>query len=207
LLKALNTLKPTNKLNKKQLRFSIQDIYELNKEKVIVGKMLSGRIKEKQLVKLLPSAISKRIKLIKTFGRIKKVANAGENIGLVLNEYTLASRGGILVQKDCLLQAKTSFRGNVFWISKNPLELNMPFIYRCANQEVQCVAKKIEKIVSPSTLEIIEKNLSQLKYNHVGTILFETEKPIVIEPFNLTEELGRFIIEEANIPVGVGIIV
>lgn len=206
LLKALGSFKINTKAAKKPLRFPIQDIYKIEDEKIILGRIASGVIKQGQKAVLLPRFKSVTIKAIKVFGERKTTAKQGENIGVTLKEPLSIKRGEVIVAKRNLPQLTDCFKGNIFWMSEEPLQLNKSLILRCATQKVGCVAEKIEKRINSSTLEIIEENAGELKLNETGVVTFKTEKPIVVEKFSFIGELGRFVIEKECNLQGVGII-
>ncbi len=208
LLMALDLLElSTTKLAKKPLRFPVQDIYEINGEKIIIGRVTSGVLKRGQKVVFLPLMKEAKIKSIRTFGRVESKARPGENIGLTLSEPLSVKRGELFAQKENPPKSTNRFKGDIFWMSREPLQIDKTATLRCATQEVKCSAEKIEKRINSSTLEVIEENASELKLNESGVVVFKTEKPIAIEKFNVIEELGRFIIEHEYNLQGAGIII
>jgi sulfate adenylyltransferase large subunit len=207
LLDALDLLKPEIKTEKKPLRFSIQDSYEIERTKITAGKVLSGTIKQGQEVMLLPSFKNTRINSIKAFGESIKEARAGKNIGLILDDLTLGTRGQIIVEKNDTIKPVDRFKANIFWMSEVPLEINQVLCLRCATQELDCIVEKIEKRIDSSTLEIIENSSNNLKINEAGIVMIKaTRQPLVIEKFSFIEELGRFTIEKKSALLGMGII-
>jgi len=206
LLKALNSLRLKNPGNKKPLRFPAQDIYEINGERIIAGKVVSGVLKCGQKITLLPSLLEAKISAIKIFGESPKKAEAGKNIGIILSEPLPIKRGDIIVDKSSGVRLNDRFKGEVFWWSKEPLRINERVDLRCASQQVRCVIEKIKKRIDPSTLEVIEKNAAGLKINETGMVVIKTETPIVVEKFDFIEDLGRFVLERNFNPEGAGII-
>lgn len=206
LLAALDSLRLNAQPAKRPLRFPIQDVYEINGERIIVGKVLSGIIKPGQLVTLFPYFQNTRISAIKVFGEAVKKACAGENIGLVLDDCSSAKRGEVILQKGDPQKPTDHFKGNIFWMSREPLQIHKTITLRCSTQEVKGIAKTIEKRINTSTLETLEENAAELKINEAGVVVFKTEKPILVEQFFFIEELGRFVIESEYNLNGAGII-
>lgn len=206
LLEALDLIKQANKIDKIPLRFPIQDIYEINGEKIAVGKIVSGAISQGQAITLFPSLKQTHIDSIKIFGKNPKRAATGQNIGLVLDDASSAKRGEVIADSKNPCQLFERFKTDVFWMANEPLKLNKPLTFRCATQEIICAAEKIEKRMNSSTLEILEENAHQLKLNEAGVVIFKTERQIVLEKFDFIEELGRFVIEQEFSLQGAGII-
>ncbi len=206
LLGALDSIKPVVKTEDKPLRLAIQDIYEINGEKIVAGKVLSGKIQQGQHVRIYPQDADARIWAIRVFLGTKKKAQEGENIGLILDNPSVARRGEIISQKEHPPHLTSRFKADIFWMAEEPLKLNSPIILRCSTQEVNCVAEKIEERINSSTLEIIEENAGELRFNEAGVVVLKTEKPIAIEKFDFVEELGRFVIETDDYLQAAGII-
>ncbi|MFC1576166.1 sulfate adenylyltransferase subunit 1 [Candidatus Omnitrophota bacterium] len=207
LLEALDSLQLNANREVKPLRLPVQDIYEINNEKIIVGRIESGTIKQNQDIVLLPSLKSATVDSIKIFEAHEiKEAKEGESIGVTLKESLLVERGEVIVQKEKLPQLNNRFSGNIFWMSSSPLEINKSFTLRCSTQEITCVAEKIYQRTDTTTFEIIEENSDKLGLNEAGLVQFKTKKPIVVEKFSYIQELGRFVIEDKSNLQGVGII-
>ncbi|MCK4821572.1 hypothetical protein KA005_37745, partial [bacterium] len=130
-----------------------------------------------------------RINFIRAFGEDKTEGKTGENVGLVLDEHFSVEGGEFIVQKEHLPRPTKCFKGNIFWVSHQPLQINKTITLRCATQEVKCIAKRIEKRIDSSTLEVMEEDAKELRLNEAGEVIFKTEKPIVVERFNFIEEL------------------
>jgi len=206
LLEALDDVRPEIDTALKPLRFSVQDIYDLDGERITVGKVLSGVIRKNQEVIILPEKKNSSVRYIRVFQQELAKAESGENVGLVLGDSVSAVRGDIISEKENLPHQTNQFKGDIFWMAEEPLVLNKKIVLRCATQEIECVAEKIEKRINSSTLELLEENAKTLKTNEAGVVVFRTEKPIVLEAFDFIEELGRFVIEQAYNIKGAGII-
>jgi len=206
LLEALDSIKPAVKTQDKPLRFAIQDIYEIEKEKIVAGKVLSGKVRQGQEVNIYPLEKPTRILALKVFGQKKKIAEEGENIGLLLENPELAKRGEILAQKNHPPHLTRRFRADLFWMSEEPLKINQSIILRCSTQEIPGQVEKILERINSSTLEIIEENATQLNFNEAAVVVFKTEQPLAIEKFDFIEELGRFVIESDDYLQAAGII-
>jgi sulfate adenylyltransferase large subunit len=206
LLKALDSIEAISDRADKPLRLPIQDTYQIDGETIAVGRISSGIIKKGQTVVLLPSSEEAVIKNIKVYKQDKKSAEKDENIGITFENSISIKRGDIITQKENTPEPAHSFTGNLFWMSDESLEINKPVTLRCATQEVEATVEKIEKRINSSTLEIIEENAKVLKVNESGIVSFRTKQPILVEKFNIIEELGRFVVEHDYNLKGTGII-
>ncbi len=206
LLKLMDNLKITAKPENLPLRFPVQDIYQVDGENIIVGKIAAGKIEQGQFVHLSISNQDNKIKCIKVFEKQISKAEVGACIGLTFSESINLERGEIISSKEKIAEPVYNFQGNVFWMSDQPLQLGKPLTLRLATQEVECVAEKIETRMNSSTFEILGESSQQLLQNEAALVSFKTTKPIVLEKFTFIPELGRFVIEHNYNLQGAGIV-
>ena len=190
LLSAMDSLRISLSPADGPLRFPVQDIYNLDNENIIVGRIASGSLKTGQKVFIFPNRDKATIKALKKFGgRGKEEFLAGENVGLTLKEGLSVKRGDIISGEENAPKPQDRFKGDVFWISKETPEVNKTLILHSATQEVRCIVERIDE-----TDGLLAK------------VLFKTERPIVLEYFSFIPELGRFAIEDDLKTKGIGII-
>ncbi|MFC1666972.1 sulfate adenylyltransferase subunit 1 [Candidatus Omnitrophota bacterium] len=206
LIEAIDSFRLDKKIMNEPLRFPVQDTYKIGNEKIIVGRISSGLIKQDYKVTLFPSFKDAKIKTIQVFGKHRRSAEKGESIGVTLKNALSVRRGNLIFKKDDSLMPTERFKANIFWMSNNPLEINKLITLRCATQEVKCIVEKIEKRIDSSTLETLETNAGSLKQNEIGTLTLKTKSPLIVERFDIIEELGRFILERENSTCAGGII-
>ncbi|MFH1874263.1 MAG: GTP-binding protein [Pseudomonadota bacterium] len=206
LLKIMDNLRLSAKPENLPLRFPVQDIYQLNEEKIVVGKVAAGKINTGQRVHLAISNQLAQIKSIKIFEKDLPYAEAGQCVGLTFTEPINLERGDIISANSEPAEPVFRFQGNIFWMADQPLQLNKTLTLRLATQEVECMAEKIETRMNSSTFEVLEQSATELLQNEAALVTFKTHKPIVAEKFTYIEELGRFVIEYNYNLQGAGII-
>jgi small GTP-binding protein len=207
-LKALDSLKQKKLLhNKLPLRFPVQDVYEVDGESVVVGRIVSGTIEKGQEVVELPSGRLNSIESIKIFDSEKQRAEAFESIGVILQEPSLVKRGSVLVPKEDIPELNITLRASVFWMSDPPWGAEKQHRLQCSTQEVPCRVEKISKKMNSSTMELVEKDKDRLHKYEVGDVLIRTENPILTESFMAGGEFGRFVIKDEGRVAGVGIVI
>jgi len=206
LIEALDAIEPRAAVTRGPLRFPIQDIYPIEGKEVAVGRVVSGTIRRNQDVVILPSRKEARIDSIHVFGECKTQAREGENIGIQFTGQIKTQRGDVVCQKDDIPPLSKRFKGNIFWMSSEPLRVRDTFLLRCATQEAECSVVTIEKRLNSSTLEATEDNPQAVGLNEVGAVVLEAKTPLVIEKFTVREDLGRFGLEVGGSLVGSGTI-
>jgi len=205
-LKALDALTIEAGPEKRHLRFPVQDVYEIDGQRIIVGRVASGTVVKGQSVIMLPSRKRTAVQSIEVFGRARTCAEEGESVGMTLKGPLSVQRGDVIVEEKHLPAVTTCIKGTVFWMSDQPLKMNGEFKVRLATQEQNAVIEKIEKRMDSSTFKILEEEGTMLAINETACVTFKLEKEMVTEKFSRVAELGRFVIERDNIIQGTGIL-
>jgi small GTP-binding protein len=205
-LKALDSLQIESEPERRQLRFSVQDVYALDSGQVVVGRVESGRVARNQPVILLPSGTKTKIKSVKIYGKKPRSAGMGESVGLVLGDPGSIQRGFLISCIDDCPRYVRDFSGSLFWLADEPFQVNRNYRLQVATQEVTCTAVEIRTRVNTSTLEIIQRNAEHISIREAGQVHFHTDSPIAIEAFSPTQVLGRFVIKSEGTVLGAGIV-
>lgn len=202
ILKALDLLEPKKSAAENPMRFVVQDIYNFSK-RIVVGKVESGVISKGDSIVILPSLETTTVKSIEEFLRTPVSAEAGKSTGLMTSDKVFIDRGNVLVHATSSLPVITkSFSANIFWMDKKPSGVNEAFRFRCATQEVSCRIETIHSIRNSSTLELINRNSGEIWNHEIAEVTLRTEKDVVVEDFNLTEALGRFVLARQDTCAG-----
>jgi len=204
LLQALGRLVPSTRDAARPLRFPVQDVYDVDGQAVVVGRVASGTVRRGQRAVVLPSRVEITIKALKVFRQRKVRGQAGECLGMMCAPGALISRGDVISERIRLPSVTTRLAGKVFWMAEGPLRVGARTHLRCATQEVAVVVEAITGRVECATLRLIEERAEALHQNEVGVVTVRAERPVVVEPFRDRNELGRFVIEEADTVRGVG---
>lgn len=205
-LKALDGLRIKKESERGQLRLPVQDVYHLNGERVVVGRVESGRVCNNQTIILHPAGKKTRIKSLMAYGKRPRSAGTGESIGLLLEDPGIVNRGFLISGCDDLPRYVSSFDGSLFWLADEPFDINRSYRLQCATQEVTCKAVQIKMRIDTSTLEIIQKNARQLQIRELGQVRIQTDSPVAIEDFASIHELGRFVVKSEGYVLGAGIV-
>ncbi len=186
-------------------RFPVQDVYEVDGETIVAGRVESGEVTRGMNLFANPGAEEVRVAEIKEFLKTGVTrAQYGESIGLILEGTTSITRGTVLSGSSDV-RTTTSFVANIFWFygqynAGDPIEL------KCTTEESPCTLE-IQERFDPATMDRKTEGLDRLELGEAARVIVHTEKPMVIDPFAYIPEMGRFILEKNGIPVGGGIIV
>jgi len=205
ILEALDSFQAPESENKKPLRFAVQDVYDIDGKKILVGKVESGTLKKGEAVELYPSQRKAEIQSIEVWQQRRAKAEAGDAIGLTLKPEMEVSRGEVLCTGRTP-QIARELETTVFWMDQKPLSAQCDLAIKCATQEVPCEVANIQSRINSSTLEVLAENTRELGEAEAGTAVIRTETPLVIEDFNHIEGLGRFVLVRNDDIVAGGII-
>ena len=206
IIEALDMFTPMESERNNPLRFPIQDVYKFAEKRIIAGRIESGSLRAGDSILALPSGEKSRIKSIESYKKEKSKAEAGESIGITLEDDLFLDRGDMIVDPANAPETTCTIKGHVFWMDNKPLKKNERVTFKCATQESACMIEKIEKVTDSSTLKILRRDSKTLEEREVGDITIKTEKPLVIENFNQIRNLGRFVLERKNNVCAGGII-
>ncbi len=206
LVEALDRFGVVRSPRDRSLRFSVQDVYTLKGNRVLVGRVETGELACGQEVVFLPSRSHARVATVEVFGEDRSSAHAGECIGITIDHPALLDRGEIACSVGSLPEVTRRFRGNVFWMSTEPCNAGAALTLRVATQETRCVVERIETRIDASTLAVLEENAAELCEIEVGRMILATDRPLVLESFHETPELGRFVLARGPHIVGGGVV-
>jgi small GTP-binding protein len=172
-------------------RFPIQDIYNINKERVAVGKIISGEIKKGEKVKILPMDKERQVKTIKVFNKNISVANVPASIGLILNDMDGLKRGQIIC-KPKLPKINRGILAKIFCVQS--FDINKSIILKNLTQKTFA---RISQIIGVWDIVSLEPKSRQgiLEQIDIAEVAIETENPVVVENFGGLNSLGRFVLE------------
>ncbi|MCM8784416.1 MAG: GTP-binding protein [Candidatus Omnitrophica bacterium] len=184
----------------KDLRFLVQDIYYRGKEEIVLGRIVSGKLRVRDKIRIVPEGWESRVRKIVVFGKNKKEAKAKESIGLILDKKGL-KRGNIIYKK-IPPNIASEFRVKIFCLL--PFRENDEFRIKINVQESNCYIIKINEVIETDSFK--KRFSTAVRATDVAEIFLKTDKPLVIENFYKTEELGRFILYKNGEIFTVGII-
>ena len=207
IVEALDSFKGVDTRKDRPLRFPVQDVYNISGKKIIVGRIEAGTIRVDQEIYILPHCKTSRVSSIEVFPRSGKLRSVtGESIGMIIEDELLVDRGDVICTKEGRPTMTKEIMGNLFWFENIPLKKGERLLFKCSTQDASCIVKAILKRMDSSTLGVIEENGDLLEEREVGEVILSFDQPIIVDDFNETPELGRFVIERGYNIVGGGII-
>ena len=193
-LEALDSLKGRLPPEDKPLILPIQDVYELEGKRIIVGRVEAGAIREGEEIRVLPEGWTTTVGSIEKFLEEAHEARAGESIGLTIRDSLPLARGQVICRPGEEPPLASGFEAHIFWLGEEGARRGEELTLRCATQEVSARIAKIRERIDTSSLEVLERDSEELGSLEVGRVLIRTAAPVVVERFEEVQELGRFVL-------------
>ncbi len=204
-LQALDTFHDL-KVEEKPLRFPVQDSYQNDGKRILVGRIESGRLTKGESLYLLPGEERVFVESIEKFLEDRvSAAGFGESVGICLRGKNLVKRGQILTAGlSCTISDK--IKASIFWMGPMGYHAGDTLRFRCVTQDVVCQIEKIYRKFDPASMELTERNASSIGSAEVADVLIRLDARVAVDPFNEIPEMGRFVLEKDGRPVAGGII-
>lgn len=196
LLEALNSLEPAQRPVEQPFRMAVQDVYNFNYRRIVVGRVESGRVRPGDEVVVLPSGERAVVKSVELYLKPLKFAESGLSIGVSLATEKSPKRGDLLSDlKDRPVLVKR-IRTHIFWLDEEPLKRGEVLTLRCATQERRCRLTNFHEVFDSSTLRVLRQESETLNNTEVADVTIDIlSDPIVMEEFGKIAGLGRFVLE------------
>jgi bifunctional enzyme CysN/CysC len=192
-LEGLDSFLPGKPRVNQDLRFPVQDVYQVNDRKILVGRVEAGEIRQGDVLTFLPRQIRAKVRSIEVLWKEKTSAEAGECIGITTDEPLEIERGAVACAGAAAPRIISMLQTNLFWMSSRPFRPGERLLLRVATQEVP-VEITIEKKMDSSSLDEITEHPGVVMETEIAQVTMRTAQPVVIEDFAEVQELGRFVL-------------
>jgi bifunctional enzyme CysN/CysC len=192
------------------LRFSLQDVYKFDENRIYAGKVESGSLAVGDEIKFLPSGSVSRIKSIESWN-VKTpptTADAGVSVGFTLVDPLFLERGEIGFKEAQIAPSVThQMHASLFWMSNKQLELGKNYKFKMLTQESECKIESIFKVFNPQTFGVESNTESmELSPGEAAEVIIKFQKNIVCDAFLDFENTGRFVLLDDHRIVGGGVV-
>jgi bifunctional enzyme CysN/CysC len=206
-LDTLSRFKKETARAEQPLRLVVQDVYKFDARRIIAGRIAAGRLKVGDHLVFSPSNKRANIRSVEAFNidPPPTEGQAGQSIGITLDEQIFVERGEIASHQDSLPLVSTAFRANVFWLGKCPLEKGRKYLLRVATKEVDCEVATIHRIID--TMDLSQQQGSEaVQKNQVAELTLRAKAPITFDLSASFEATGRFVLVDEYDIAGGGIV-
>ncbi|MCC5905949.1 MAG: sulfate adenylyltransferase subunit CysN [Balneolaceae bacterium] len=207
LLHHLETVKVDSSQNIIDFRFPVQYVIRPNQNfRGFSGRVASGRVKPGEEVLALPSKKSSRIKEIVTKDGNLEEAVPGDSVTFTLEDEIDISRGDMIVRKNNVPNVTNAFEAYLCWMNEEEMELDKSYIIMHTSRTAQVFITDL--IYRMNVDSISREDADTLKLNEIGRVKLKTSQPLFIDPYQINQRTGSFIIIDpaSNVTVGAGMI-
>ena len=206
-LDMLSMFKKEAARSEQPLRLSVQDVYKFDARRIITGRITAGRLRVGDHLVFSPSNKRVNIKSVEAFNVEPQptTGEAGQSIGMTLDEQIFVERGEIASHPDQLPLVSTAFRANVFWLGKRPLEKGRRYLLRVATKEVDCEVASIHRIIDTMDLTL-RQGSNAVNKNQVAELTLRAKAPVAFDLSASFEATGRFVLVDEYDIAGGGIV-
>ncbi len=206
-LETLSVFKKETARTEQPLRFPVQDVYKFDARRIIAGRITAGRLKIGDHLVFSPSNKRANIRTIEAFNvePVLTRAEAGQSVGITLDEQIFVERGEIATHQEQLPLVSTAFKANLFWLGRRPLEQGCKYLLRIATKEVDCEVAAIHRIIDTMNLnqQLGSKTVAR---NQVAELTVRTKAPVAFDLSSSFEATGRFVLVDDYDIAGGGIV-
>ncbi len=206
-METLDTFEPVSAPVDRSLRFPVQDVYRWDETRIIAGRIESGVIRKGDMLTFSPSNRQAKVVSIEKWNSKHEIlsAQAGESIGLVLDQPIFVARGDIASHADKAPVISNNFRANIFWLGKTPLKTGKLYKMKLATYEATVTVQSIEHVINTDDLSRSQKQ--SVETNEMAEVTFRSREMLALDSYKDSLKMGRLVLVENHDVVGGGLIV
>jgi bifunctional enzyme CysN/CysC len=170
------------------------------------GLIASGTVRPGDAVRIVPSGKTSTVKSIETFDGQLDEAVAGQSVTLTLSDEVDCSRGDVIAAADDPAQASDQFSATLVWMDDEPMKPGRGYWLKIGAQMVTATVQPPKYEIDVNSLEHLAAKT--LGLNGIGVVEFATDRAITFEPYEVSRQLGGFILIDkfTNATVAAGMI-
>ena len=170
------------------------------------GRVESGEVAAGDVVTVLPSGRTTRVKEIRLGETPIRRAASEQSVMLLLEDDLDVSRGDMLVHAREAPEPARTLDAVVCWLSERPLSPSRRYVVRHTTREVR--AQPVEIAWRLDLAELREVPAQGLSMNDIGRVKFRLAQPIAADRYAENRATGAFIVvdEATNDTAGAGMI-
>jgi len=177
------------------------------------GRISGGVFKPNDVVKILPSGFTAKIKSINPLqsmnvDQVVSEAFAPMSVTMTLDTDIDISRGDMIVRENNVPNISQDIEMMVCWMSDKPMVHNGKYAIKHTTKDARCIVKEIRYKVDVNTLHRLE-NDKQIGMNDIARIQIRTTTPLFFDSYRKNRITGSIILidEGTNETVGAGMII
>jgi bifunctional enzyme CysN/CysC len=189
------------------LRLPVQAVYKFDQRRIVAGRIESGRVKVGDRLLFSPSNKAARVASIEAWSVPVPPgsAEAGQSIGLTLDEQIFVERGEIASLEAAPPVETDVFRARLFWLGKRSLKAGDRYKMKLATSVVPVTVQSIDQVVDTDDLSR-DAGGAEVPRHAVAEVTLRSERIIALDDFADDPRMGRFVLVDRYDIAGGGII-
>ena len=207
LMAILETVKVTASKNFDDFRFPVQYVNRPNLNfRGYCGTIASGIVRKGDVLTVLPSGKSSKVKSIVTQDEELELAHTPMAVTLTLEDEIDISRGDLLTHEGNIPESSDTVMATIVWMSEAVMQPGKLYDFKHTTRSLSGSISQIEHKIDINTLDRIPAESLQL--NEIGLCEVSFSRPVHFDPYKRNSSTGSFIIIDrlTNVTVGAGMI-
>ena len=170
------------------------------------GQIASGTVKPGDAVRVAPSGKTSTVaRIVSAEGDLDE-AVAGQSITITLADEIDCSRGDVLAAARTPPEAADQFETTIVWMADEHLLPGRPYWLCAGSKLVSAQITEIKHRINVNTMAHLAAK--HLELNEIAVCNVSLDQPIAFDPYDLTPDLGGFILIDriSNATVGAGMV-
>lgn len=171
------------------------------------GRIAGGAVKVGDVVTVLPSGFSSKVKSIDLFEETFMEAFAPMSVTITLEDDIDISRGDMLVKEANHTQVSQDLDLMICWFNEKKMQSGGKYVIRHATTEARCMIREVKYKMNINTLE---ENIDdkEVQMNEIARVTLRSTKPLMFDSYSRNRTTGSVILidEGTNETVAAGMI-
>ena len=191
-------------INDAPLRLPVQDVYRTGTRRVVAGRVAQGTLRAGDEVLVLPSGERAHIAELAGWPQAPDVADAGDNVALTFAEPVIVARGDLVCAPGAPARLTPVFDADVFWLGRDPLATGQRFELRVGTRAVPV---RVSAVIHALDVDrLVPASARDIATNGLGRVTLRCDVPVALDDATECIETGRFVLADAGVIVGGGLI-
>jgi phosphoadenylyl-sulfate reductase (thioredoxin) len=191
------------------LRIPVQAIYKFDQDRIIAGRIETGRVAVGDEITIAPRGTRARVRSIEAWPapnaqEVPVSAGAGRSVGLTFDRPVFLDRGDVIAASDASCPAVGRLRARVFWLHDQSLVLGKLVTVRIGTAECRGKVVLIENAVDPG--ELTTSGTAVVARNQVAEIEISLSKTVGADIYAVNPRTGRLALELDGRIAGGGVV-
>jgi len=201
LMEVLAPLRPKEGASDGPLRFVVQDVYRRDNDRLIAGRVESGRLRAGERLVFWPLQASAVVREIVRWPDVVEEAAAPAAVAIALDERIFVDRGAVASHAGDGPPIGHALQATVVWLGAQPLRAGEALRMRVATRDIPVTVQRIDEVVDEETLEGAPAD--EVAANHIAVVTLAARELIAADDETSGTSIGRFILtREGTIVAG-----